>query len=275
MSILACIQMASGPNVQANLEEAGRWIKQAVNAGAKMIVLPENFSLMGMRETDKIDLGEAPSKGPMQTFLSTTAKKYKVWVVGGSIPLKCNNPNRVRTAVLVYDDSGVMVARYDKIHLFDVKLPDHDESYHESATVDPGEDVVVVDTPIGRMGVAVCYDLRFPEMFRSQIEQGMEILAVPSAFTAVTGKAHWDLLVRTRALENQCYVAAANQGGYHVNGRETYGHSMIVDPWGVVLDSMTQGAGFVNAEIDLIKLQSVRTTFPVLQHRRLSCRLTS
>lgn len=274
MGRLACIQMASGPNVQANLEEAGRWIKRAAEAGARMIVLPENFSLMGMHETDKIDLGEQPGQGPMQGFLAATARKYKIWIVGGSIPLKCEDPGRVRTAVLVYDDKGTVVARYDKIHLFDVELPEHGERYNESATVDPGERVVVIDTPVGRMGVAVCYDLRFPEMFRSQLEQGMEILVVPSAFTAVTGKAHWDLLVRTRAVENQCYVAAANQGGYHINGRETYGHSMIVDPWGGVLDSLAQGAGFVMAEIDLAKLKSVRVTFPVLQHRRLSCRLT-
>lgn len=273
MPQLACIQMASGPNVHGNLHECGRLIAKAVDAGAQGVVLPEHFALMGMKETDKLDIMEEYGSGPIQDFLAESASRYNVWIVGGSIPLKSNDPKRVRTSSLLYNDSGEVVARYDKIHLFDVQLPEARESYHESASIEPGDDVVVADTPFGKMGLCVCYDIRFPELFRLLLDEGMEILVVPSAFTAFTGKAHWHPLLVTRAIENQCYVAASAQGGYHVSGRETHGHSMIIDPWGTILDELPSGAGFVIADIDRAKLEMTRKNFPVIKHRRLSCKI--
>lgn len=271
MSLIACIQMASGPNVQANLGEAARLIKSAVAAGAKMVVLPEHFAQMGMKEGDKLEIMETEGKGPIQTFLAETAKQHKIWLAGGSIPLRGKDPKRARSSLLLFNDQGVQVARYDKIHMFDVLLTQSGERYRESATIEPGDQVVVVDTPLGRMGLCVCYDMRFPELFRQQLEQGMEILIIPSAFTAITGKVHWEPLLVARAIENQCYVAAPNQGGYHINGRETHGHSMIIDPWGTILDCLPSGTGFVIAKIDRAKLEATRKNFPAIEHRRLSC----
>jgi nitrilase len=238
------------------------------------VVLPEHFAQMGMKETDKLQTMETFGSGPIQDFLAEAASRHRIWLVGGAIPLKTKDPARARSTLLLYNDDGKVVARYDKIHLFDVRLPQANESYNESATFEPGDDVVVADTPFGRMGLCICYDIRFPELFRLQLDQGMEILVVPSAFTAFTGKAHWNSLMVTRAIENQCYIAAAAQGGYHVNGRETHGHSMIVDPWGVVLDVLPSGAGFVIADIDKVKLESTRKNFPTIQHRRLSCKIS-
>lgn len=268
---IAAIQMASGPNVNANLLEATRLVGQAANAGAKLVVLPENFAIIGMNESDKVKVKEEEGSGPIQEALAQMADKHGVWLVGGTIPLNANLDDKVRSACLLYDDKGQQVARYDKIHLFDVSLMDGAERYTESMTIEPGLNTVVVDTPYGRLGVAVCYDLRFPEMFREMVDQGMEMLALPSAFTAVTGKAHWEVLVRARAVENLCYVIAAAQGGFHVSGRETHGDSMIVDPWGVVLDRLPRGSGFVIAEFDQERVQSVRRTFPALEHKKLSC----
>jgi predicted amidohydrolase len=272
MTVIACIQMASGPNVGANLLEAERLIEQAVSRGAKLVILPENFALMGLSERDKVAVREPEGSGPMQAFLSLQAARHGIWIVGGTIPLQATSPDKVRASCLVYDDKGRQAARYDKIHLFDVKLVDSNERYTESETIEPDDKVVVVDTPFGRMGLAVCYDLRFPELFRQQLEQGMEFLAMPAAFTAITGRAHWEILVRARAIENLCYVAAAAQGGYHLSGRETHGHSMIVDPWGTVLASLTRGPGVVCASIDLDRLESARRNFPSIRHRRLGCR---
>jgi len=272
MTVFACIQMASGPNVGANLLEAERLIEQAVSRNAKLVVLPENFALMGMSERDKVAVREPEGTGPMQAFLSSQAARHGIWIVGGTIPLAATSADKVRAACLVFDERGKQVARYDKIHLFDVKLVDSHEQYTESETIEPDDKVVVVDTPFGRMGLAVCYDLRFPELFRQQLDQGMEFLALPAAFTAITGRAHWEVLVRARAIENLCYVAAAAQGGYHLSGRETHGHSMIVDPWGIVLDSLARGPGVVCADIDLVRLESARRNFPSIQHRRLRCR---
>ena len=275
MTEIACIQMASGPNVHANLQEAARLISRAADAGAKCVVLPEHFAQMGMKETDKLATMETPGSGPIQNFLAETAKRHDIWVVGGAIPIKSNDNKRCRSRALLYNNAGDVVAHYDKIHLFDVQLPEANERYNESETIEPGEDVVVADTPFGKMGLCVCYDIRFPEMFRLQLDMGMEILAVPSAFTAFTGKAHWRPLIVTRAIENQCFVVASAQGGYHVNGRETHGHSMIVDPWGNILDVLPSGSGFVIANIDLAKLESTRKNFPAIQHRRLSCDITT
>lgn len=272
MSVIGCIQMASGPNVGANLLEAERLIATAVERGAGLVVLPENFAIMGKTEQDKLKVKESAGKGPIQEFLSQQAEKHGIWLVGGTVPIAGDNPDKVRAACLLFNDKGELAARYDKIHLFDVELVESKERYNESETIEPGRDTVVVDTPLGRLGLAVCYDLRFPELFRSMLDEGMELVALPSAFTAVTGKAHWDILVRARAVENLCYVAAPAQGGYHVNGRETYGHSMIVDPWGTVLGRLTSGSGVVTAEMDRKRLERVRKTFPVLRHRSLICK---
>jgi nitrilase len=263
--------MASSPNIGANLLEAERLIEAAVSQQARLVVLPENFALMGKTETDKVSERESDSGGVIQSFLAEQAARHGIWLVGGTIPLVANDDNKVRATCLVFDDKGNQVARYDKIHLFDVELVDSDEQYTESETIEPGDDVVVIDSPFGRMGVAVCYDLRFPELFRQQLQAGMEILVIPSAFTAFTGRAHWDVLVRARAIENQCYVIAPNQGGYHLNGRETHGHSMIVDPWGTVLNSLAHGPGVVCADVELGRLNTTRRNFPSIEHRRLQC----
>jgi predicted amidohydrolase len=272
MTKVAAIQMASGPNIGANLIEAGRLVGQAAAIGAKLVVLPENFALMGMLETDKVAVREKPGNGPIQDFLAQQAAKYGVWLVGGTIPMESNEAQRVRAACLLFDNHGQRVARYDKIHLFDVRVEESGENYTESETIQPGEDVAVVDTPFGKLGLAVCYDLRFPELFRRMLDDGMELLAVPSAFTAITGKAHWQTLLRARAVENLCYVIASAQGGYHASGRETHGESMILEPWGGILDRLPRGSGVVTAEIDRSRLESTRRTFPALQHRRIFCK---
>ncbi len=271
MNKCAAIQMASGPSVSSNLLEAEKQIAEAVKTGAKLVALPENFAMMGDREIDKVKIKEADGAGQIQNFLSSTAKKYGVWLIGGTIPIAGTDDNKVRAACVVYDDSGKRVARYDKQHLFDVNVPGTDEVYRESDSIEGGDQLLVLNSPFGKLGIAVCYDLRFPEFFRTMVTQGMEILVIPSAFTAKTGVAHWEVLLRARAIENLCYVIAPNQGGFHLNGRKTYGHSMIIDPWGLVLDCYKTGAGFVAADIDLDKLAKVRNAFPVLQHRRFHC----
>lgn len=268
--VCAAVQMASSPNVSANLIEAGRLVERAAAQGAALVVLPENFALMGLHETDKLAVAEEEGRGPIHDFLARMAAGNKVWIVGGTMPIKAG-PGKVRAATLLFDDKGVQVARYDKIHLFDVDVPGTNEQYRESTTIEHGEHACVVDTPFGRLGMAICYDLRFPELFRKMAATGMDILAVPSAFTARTGAAHWELLVRARAVENLCYAIAPNQGGFHINGRETFGHSMIVDPWGKILSSLATGAGVVTAEIELERLEKVRASFPALRHRRLNC----
>ena len=271
MSRVAAIQMASGPNVGANLIEAERLMGMAVEDGAELLVLPENFALMGLTEEDKVAACEEEGTGPIQDFLARQAAAHGAWIVGGTVPLRSPESGKVYAACLLYDGAGEVVARYDKMHLFDVRIEASEENYTESLTIVPGDQVVVADTPFGRLGLAVCYDLRFPELFRCMLDQGAELFAVPSAFTAFTGKAHWEALVRVRAIENQCYVIAAAQGGYHVNGRETYGDSMVVDPWGNVLDRLPSGAGVVCAGMDLEHLRGIRRGFPAIAHRRLHC----
>jgi nitrilase len=268
---LGAVQMATGPNVNANLCEAERLIKEAVDGGAKLVVLPENFAFMGKHDQDQLAQREPDGEGLLQTFLARVAKQHRIWLVGGTIPLVANDPSKVRAACLVYNDRGERVARYDKIHLFDVTLPGVDERYHESATIEPGEQIVVIDSPFGRLGVVVCYDLRFPELFRTLLDAGVEVLAIPSAFTAITGKAHWETLVRARAIENLAYVVAAAQGGFHLNGRETHGHSMIVDPWGTVLAQVPRGRGVICCAVDREFQESIRRNFPTIHHRRLHC----
>jgi nitrilase len=262
--------MASGPNVKANLEEAERLIKTAVQQDAELVVLPENFAIMGLTEADKVAIAETAGDGQIQQFLSRQAQKRGIWIVGGTVPIESGVTGKVFSASLLYNDSGEMVARYDKLHLFDVLLEDSNESYNESETIEPGDDVVVVDTPFGKLGMAVCYDLRFPELFRAMADLGMEICVLPSAFTNLTGRAHWESLLRARAIENLCYMIAPDQGGYHKNGRETHGDSMIVDPWGVVLNRLPHGTGVVVSSIDLEKLRKTRQNFPALRHKRLT-----
>ncbi|MGD8514898.1 MAG: carbon-nitrogen hydrolase family protein [Granulosicoccaceae bacterium] len=267
--------MASGPNINSNLIEAGRLIADAAESGAQLVVLPENFAFLGQNEKDKLAVAEDAGNGRMQSFLSEQAAQHKIWLVGGTIPIKSGSGNKVRAACLVFNDAGEQVARYDKIHLFDVQLTSNGEQYNESEAIEAGDQAVVIDSPFGRLGIAICYDLRFPELFRNMIGAGAEVIAMPSAFTAITGKAHWHVLVRARAIENLCYVIAADQGGYHVSGRETYGHSMIVDPWGQVLDELASGSGVVRASSDRVYLAKVRNSFPVLEHRRMPCRMSS
>lgn len=273
MKRVAAIQMASGPKVNANLLEAKRLIEQAVDAGAGLVVLPENFIQMGVKESDKLKIQEQPGDGPLQSFLAEQAKQHKIWLVGGTIPLATDDPDKFFASSLLFNDKGLLEARYDKVHLFDVHLSESNENYNESETIKSGHDVMVADTPFGKLGLAICYDLRFPGFFRQMLDEGVEILSLPSAFTALTGKAHWDILVRARAIENLSFVIAAAQGGFHVNGRETYGDSMIVDPWGTVLDRKLRGSGIVVADIDLERQREMRNNFPVLEHRKISCKL--
>lgn len=260
---IAAVQMASGPNVSANLFEAERLIGMAVAQGARLVVLPEYFAIMGLKDTDKVAVREAEGKGPIQKFLSQMAKKHRIWLIGGSVPLEASVAGKVRNSCLVYDDKGKQVARYDKIHLFGLDLGN--EHFREEKTIEPGDRVVVVDTPLGRVGLSVCYDLRFPELYRAM--QDADIIVVPSAFTETTGKAHWETLVRARAIENLAYVIAPAQGGYHLSGRETHGNTMIVDPWGVVLDRLPRGSGVVVVGMNREYQNSLRKSLPALRHR--------
>lgn len=269
MKCVAAIQMASGPNIDANLNEAARSINDAVKAGAQLVVLPENFALMANNDQDYVKFAEQDGQGKIQDFLTDQAKKNNVWIVGGTVPILAASGDKIRAACIVFNNEGERVARYDKIHLFDVELVDSNESYTESKTIEPGDEIVVIDSPFGRMGIAICYDLRFPELFRAMLDKGAELFVVPSAFTAITGRAHWEIIVRARAIENLAHVIAAAQGGYHVNGRETHGDTMIVGPWGKVLDRLPQGSGFVIAEIDEERLASTRRNFPAIKHRKL------
>lgn len=278
MTKIAAIQMASGTNVSANLNEVSRQISNAVEAGAKLIVLPESFSIMSLQDADQLKVAEDEGTGAIQEFLSNQAIKYKVWIVAGTVPIKLNSDNiqyenKIYAACLVYNEKGEQVSRYDKVHLFDVHIEATDETYNESETLEAGNKVVVVDTPFGKVGLAICFDLRFPELFRQLVLLGAEIIIVPAAFTASTGKAHWEVLLRARAIENLCYVVASAQGGYHVSGRETYGDSMIIDPWGTILDRLPQGSGYVIADVDIENIDNIRKNFPVLKNRKISCTL--
>ena len=258
--------MASGPNVMGNLSEARRLIAKAVEQGARLVVLPEFFAIMGMTDQDKVAVREQPGQGQIQTFLSEIARQNKIWLVGGSIPLVASTPDKVRNTCLVFDEYGEQVARYDKIHLFNLELGN--EKYQEANTIEPGNQVVVVDSPFGRIGRQFATTCVFP----AGRDEERGIIVLPSAFTETTGKMHWEVLVRARAVENLAYVIAAAQGGYHVNGRETHGNSMIVDPWGRVLDRLPRGSGVVIAEVNPSYQASLRASLPALTHRILfSC----
>ena len=272
---VAAIQMTSGPEVAANLAQARGLLEQAASRGARLAALPENFSFMGLKDADKRAVAEQDGAGPVQEFLAETARRLHLWIIGGTVPLVAGPDGRVSAASLVYDDDGERVARYDKIHLFDVDIPGRAESYRESAHVAPGSQAALLDTPVGRVGLSVCYDVRFPELYRHLSAAGAQLFAVPSAFTSPTGRAHWETLLRARAIENLCYVVAPAQSGFHPSGRETYGDSMIVDYWGRIQQRVPRGRGCAVADIDLAGQASVRESFPALGHRTFTPHLST
>ncbi|CAN5242983.1 carbon-nitrogen hydrolase family protein [soil metagenome] len=265
IKVAAC-QMVSTPRVDDNLATADRLIGQAAKAGAQWVGLPEYFCLMGMRDTDKVDRREPFEEGPIQAFLADAARRHKVWLAGGTLPLEAPTPDKVLNTTLVFDPHGKRVCRYDKIHLFG--FTKGDESYNESRTITPGAGVQVIDSPLGKIGLSICYDLRFPELYRAMGR--VSLMMVPAAFTYTTGKAHWEILLRARAIENQCYVLAPAQGGMHENGRRTWGHSMLIDPWGEIIAERTEdGAGIVVGDVDLEHVAAVRESLPALAHRTM------
>jgi len=266
---VAAIQMNSGADSEQNLQLAAQLLSDAAADGCVLAVLPENFALMPERGRDKSRLAEQPGAGPIQDFLAETAARHGMWIIGGSMPLESPEPGRVYGACIVVDDRGDTEAIYRKIHLFDVDLPDREESYRESHSMYPGNEPMTADTPAGRVGLTVCYDLRFPELFRILVDDGATVFTVPAAFTAVTGAAHWHTLLRARAIENLAYVIAPGQFGTHPDNRETYGHSMIVDPWGRILAEQPSGNCAVMADIEPGSPGELRESFPVLANRRL------
>ncbi|MBU0752571.1 MAG: carbon-nitrogen hydrolase family protein [Gammaproteobacteria bacterium] len=267
---VAAVQMISGPDVAPNLATAGRLIAEAAGTGAQLVALPEYFPLIGASDADRLAAREhndaKGGSGPIQDFLAAAAQKHGVWLVGGSIPTHAADPNKLRNTCLVFDDAGNQVARYDKIHLFGFRRGE--EHYDEAATIEAGAVPVRVDTPWGRMGLGICYDLRFPELFRAL--GSPDLLVLPAAFTETTGRAHWELLLRARAVENQCYVVASAQGGRHPNGRVTHGNSMVVDPWGDIMARLDKGEGVALAELSAERLAEVRSSLPALQHRKIN-----
>lgn len=254
----------------SNLEEAARLVAEAARKGADLVVLPESFALISDDGAAMLAAREAPGAGPIQAFLRRLARQHGLWICAGAVPLACDRDDKIRPAYLLYDKRGRQVARYDRIHLFDVTvIGATTEHYQESKVMDAGGEVVVTSTPFGRIGLAASYDLRFPELFRAMVLAGVDVILLPAAFTSVTGKAHWEPLVRARAVENLCYVVAAAQGGYHSNGRSTHGDSMIVDPWGTILNRITKGTGVIVSEIDSERIERIRASFPTIDHIKL------
>jgi nitrilase len=262
---VAAVQTVSGGDVDANLAQAEPLIRLAASDGARLVVLPEYFGIFGARPTDKLAVREQDGAGPQQAFLARLARELAIWVVGGTVPLACGDPGRVRSACLVYGPDGQRVARYDKMHLF--AFARGEERYDEGRTIEPGTESAVVDLPCGRVGLSVCYDVRFPELYRRM--GTVALILVPAAFTATTGAAHWHLLLRARAVENQCYVLAAAQGGLHPSGRRTYGHSLLIDPWGAIVEERAEGVGIVAGDVDPAEIARVREELPALAHRVL------
>ena len=260
---LAAVQMISTPRVDENLATAGRLIAEAAAQGAQLVALPEYFPIMGLRERDKVAVREVDGQGPIQDFLGGTARRHGIWLVGGSMPLVAASPDKVLNSSLVFNPLGERVARYDKIHLFGFQK--NGERYDESASIEPGTQPVSFETPFARVGLSICYDMRFPELYR---RLGVnDLLVIPAAFTETTGRAHWEILLRARAIENQCYVLAIGQGGLHENRRETHGNSMLIDPWGVVLTRRDKGEGVVIGDLDHARIAEVRASLPALKHR--------
>lgn len=266
---VAAVQMASGSSLTGNMLEAERLIGQAVEQGAQLVVLPENFGMICAEPQEIVAYAEKPGEGPLQDFMRQQASRHQIYLVGGSIPMIASVENKVRNTLWVYGPDGGEVARYDKIHLFDVTLPCKDEQYTESVFIEPGNEIRLIEAGGIRIGLAICYDLRFPELFRQLAAKGADVIVLPAAFTAETGKAHWHTLLKARAIENLSYVVASAQGGFHVNGRETYGHSLVADPWGNILAEVEQGPGVAVAEIKPAQQQQIRERFPVLQHIRI------
>ena len=266
---VAAVQMVSGIDFHENLVEAERLLNIASRKGAQIVVLPEYFAIMGKKETDKLKLLEKHGDGPLQDFLRRMALELKIWIIGGTHAIASEDPQRPLSRCYVFDPQGECVCWYDKIHLFDVTVQDSTKNYCESKYATPGDTPVSFDTPWGKAGLAVCYDLRFPEMFRQLVKQNIRLLFLPAAFTAQTGRAHWDILLKARAIENQIYLVASAQGGKHQNGRETYGHSIIISPWGETLDCLPEGAGVVVSTLNFDSQEKIRNEFPVLQHTRL------
>jgi nitrilase len=265
---VAAVQMCSGADPGENLASAARLLRLAAARGASVALLPENFSLMARRDADRRAHAEADGSGPVQEFLARTARELKLWIVAGSVPIAGGADGRLAQSCLVYGADGARKARYDKIHLFDVDLPERQESYRESAHMAPGDATRVIDTPAGRLGLSICYDVRFPELYRRLVVAGAQWLVVPAAFTAPTGEAHWEPLLRARAIENLCYVVAGAQTGLHANGRRTWGHSLIIDFWGRILAQLPEGEGVISGDIDLPAQAEARRSFPALAHRR-------
>ena len=263
---VAALQMVSAVEVAVNLAAADELLAEAAAAGAVLAALPEYFPIMGRVDQDKVQVREVPGRGPIQEFLADAARRHGLWIVAGTLPLACSDPGRVRNSCLVFDPAGILQARYDKIHLFGFHRGQ--DQYDEARTIEPGSTVVALDTPFGRWGLSVCYDLRFPELYRAM--GGPDLIFAPAAFTETTGRAHWDLLVRTRAVENLAYLIAPGQGGRHASGRETHGSTMIVDPWGEVLGRLAKGPGCVIAEVDPQRLLAWRSSLPALEHRTLN-----
>jgi len=262
---MAAIQMVSGPRVVDNLAVAGGLIADAVAQGAQLVVLPEYFPVIGAVDADRVKAREDFGRGPVQDWLAATAQAHGIWIFAGSIPLTASVPDKMRNSSLAYNPSGECVARYDKVHLFGFRKGD--ESYDEAAFIEPGKDLTVVATPFGRVALSICYDLRFPELYRALAP--VDLILVPAAFTDTTGRAHWEILLRARAIENQCYLLAVGQGGRHENGRMTHGNSMIVDPWGEILDRKLKGPGVVIADLDHARIAEIRESLPALAHRKL------
>jgi nitrilase len=265
MTTVAAIQMVSTPDVAENIDTARRLVAQAAAGGATLVSLPEYWPIMGMSDTDKVAHAEPDGAGPIQAFMAGAAREHQIWLVGGTLPLVSGDAGRVMNATMVYNPDGDLVERYDKIHLFGFNKGA--ESYDEARTIVPGAQVGSFEAPFGRVGLSVCYDLRFPELYRAMGE--CALIVVPAAFTHTTGRAHWEVLLRARAIENQCYVLAAAQGGTHRNGRRTYGHSMLVDPWGEVKALLEEGEGVIEGALDMDFLASVRESLPALKHRKL------
>lgn len=262
---IAALQMVSGPRVADNLLIAGQLIETAVAQGAQMVALPEYFPIIGAADADRVRAREDFGHGPIQDWLAETAQRYGIWIFAGSLPLTAADPEKMRNTSLVYNPAGECVKRYDKIHLFGFKKGN--ETYDEAAFIEAGDQLVAVDTPFGRVALSICYDLRFPELYRAL---GMvDLIMMPAAFTDTTGRAHWEILLRARAIENQCYLLAVGQGGRHENGRQTHGNSMIVDPWGDILDRKMKGPGVVIADLDHARIAEIRESLPALAHRTL------
>jgi deaminated glutathione amidase len=265
---LSCIQVASGPNIEANFLEISKHIVVAKKLGADLIVLPENFSMMAKEDSMYLDIKEELGQGRIQDFISNEARKHNLWIVAGTIPIKSSKKDKVYSTCIVFNNLGEQVSSYNKVHLFDVNIIETNEKYSESDIYLNGNSITVIDTPFCKIGLAICYDLRFPELFRKLSHENVDVVCMPSAFTSVTGKAHWEHLIKARAIENLVYFAASAQGGYHVSGRETYGHSMIVNPWGETLDIIKNNSGVIISSIDLISLKKLRKNFPCLNHKK-------